>query len=558
MIANHLSGNVTLFLNDGNGGFIPEPSYSTFGVSPTDIVAGVLDSDVYVDLAVTHATSNSVTILLNDGNSPPGFSATVYVLPGSDYPVSLATIDLDGDSDLDLIVANRDSQNVTLLENVGSSFSIHAPIDIPGSPTSVCAADVDGDADNDGILAIQDVVGSSVCGATPADAVVVLENSGGWIFSVGSVTCIEPDRDPSSVSVANFDGYEDGDEDVDIVVAQSGTEFVDIFDNDGDGQFSLLSSVFLGGTAVAATSVAHTPTGAHEELNLSSETRPTDELPDVSAVSSAPGTLASRINRSTSKKRGLFARVTQESLNAQSDFELTDLGTIHDVVAGNLAGGADPDVVVISQQGCEVFTNDGIGSFTAPGIHSFRSGALDLSVIAHELSHGVVSRLTGGIFRPGGGASQASGLVEGWADAMSLQLTGPRDGDSPRGMFTFWSGHLPSGSGVRILPYSNDQSVNLWTFGDHELLISEDHAGPFGTGHAAGEIWAVTLWDLYWLLIGLYGQSGDLYAAFGSTLGGENVSLKLAIDALKFAPGNPATYVTHRNAYLLSPTNSGS
>jgi Fungalysin metallopeptidase (M36) len=62
-----------------------------------------------------------------------------------------------------------------------------------------------------------------------------------------------------------------------------------------------------------------------------------------------------------------------------------------------------------------------------------------------------------------------------------------------------------------------------------------------GEVHAMGEIWAVTLWDMYWNLVTAYGFEGNFYDATSSAR--NIVALQLVMDGLKLQPCSPTFLV---------------
>lgn len=177
-------------------------------------------------------------------------------------------------------------------------------------------------------------------------------------------------------------------------------------------------------------------------------------------------------------------------------------------------------------------------TFTLPE----RDSDLDNGVIIHEYGHGVSTRLTGGpsnvscLF-----GAQSGGMGEGWSDWWALALTaGAADtGPQARGIGAYVLGQPPNGDGIRNFPYSTNMGVNPQTYSD---LPS---AG--GSEHNIGEIWAVTLWDMYWNLVADYGFDPDLYNGSG----GNNLAMQLVMDGLKLQPCNP-TFLEARDAILLA------
>jgi uncharacterized repeat protein (TIGR01451 family) len=155
--ANLYSDNVSLLFNDGDGSFVPaSPRDYPAGDGPWSLWSADWDGDGDVDLATTNFYADSVSILSNVGAGR--FTSTVSgELAVHDGPRAIQGADLDGDGDLDLVSANTDSDDVSVLLNVGDGvFMPAAPRDYAAGdrPYSVYAADLDGDADLD--LAIAD------------------------------------------------------------------------------------------------------------------------------------------------------------------------------------------------------------------------------------------------------------------------------------------------------------------------------------------------------------------------------------------------------------------
>ena len=166
---------------------------------------------------------------------------------------------------------------------------------------------------------------------------------------------------------------------------------------------------------------------------------------------------------------------------------------------------------------------------------SERDSDFDNGVIAHEFGHGVSTRLAGG---PGSAncllSGQAEGMGEGWSDFWALALTAKpgQDGTDARTIGSYLVGE----PGIRNFPYSTDLSVNPQTYGD---------VGTASGPHAIGEMWAISLWEVYWLLVGEFGFDSDLYAGSG----GNNIALDLVMGGLKLTPCNPS-FTDARDAIL--------
>ena len=180
-----------------------------------------------------------------------------------------------------------------------------------------------------------------------------------------------------------------------------------------------------------------------------------------------------------------------------------------------------------------------------------RTSDFDNGVILHEFGHGITNRLTGGAndelaLRQ----FQARSLGEGWSDWFALMAL-QTPADSQFSLKTIGTYALGNTAGFRDFPYSFDLNASPKTYGD------------FGSGNGAfaphpnGEIMAAALWDLNWLMINgdggnLAGQGYDSDIYNGT--GGNNITLRLVMDALKLQPANP-TFLDHRDAVLLADTN---
>lgn len=151
----------------------------------------------------------------------------------------------------------------------------------------------------------------------------------------------------------------------------------------------------------------------------------------------------------------------------------------------------------------------------------------DNGVIVHEYGHGITNRLVGGPANSNALTTlQSRGMGEGWSDWYALAFTAkPGDaGTDARGIGGYV---VDDASGIRNLLYSTDTGINNYTYEDIRGL---------GSVHAIGEIWATTLWDLYWALTDRDGFDPDLTSGNG----GNNLALTLVTEGLKFSVVNPS------------------
>lgn len=127
------------------------------------IAAADLDRDGKPDLVVTNLYSNSIYVLRNvsvtGSISTASFAPKLAFATGA-YPRSLALSDIDGDGRQDIVVANEQSNNVSVLRNLSvtgaldlNSFAPAINFAAGARPPSVAAGDVDGDGRPDLVVA---------------------------------------------------------------------------------------------------------------------------------------------------------------------------------------------------------------------------------------------------------------------------------------------------------------------------------------------------------------------------------------------------------------------
>jgi hypothetical protein len=146
---------ITVWLGNADvGGTFGSPRSSTVSGGPLGVSAGKLDDDDNVDLAVTIADLGVVALL--HGNGDGTFEVpdcTSDPLPAGcqrvgTSPSGITLADLDGNGSLDVVVANQDSDDVSVLFNNGSGAleQVHR-LDAgnASSPTDVEVADFNGD-----------------------------------------------------------------------------------------------------------------------------------------------------------------------------------------------------------------------------------------------------------------------------------------------------------------------------------------------------------------------------------------------------------------------------
>ena len=162
------------------------------------IVAGDFDRDGWIDLAHANAGLNSVTVLLNQGNGSSGFARTsdVPVGPG---PFDLASGDFNQDGVLDLAVTHGSGRTISILRGTTTGGFTRTDLPVPQGPRGILATDFNKDGRLDLIVTGWD-----------SNAIQILLGNGNGGFANGGVVSSIASR-PQGIGVADFnkDGHLD-------------------------------------------------------------------------------------------------------------------------------------------------------------------------------------------------------------------------------------------------------------------------------------------------------------------------------------------------------------
>ncbi|MGA1824939.1 MAG: FG-GAP repeat domain-containing protein, partial [bacterium] len=151
-ISYYYSSRIALFLGNGDdeGSFVEAGTYSA-GMYSLSIKAADINGDEKTDLLFINMNEDNFSVLIN--NTPAVVASDFSFAPAVHYtvgnkPRSIAIADFDGDSDLDLVVANSGSNNVSVLMGLDiytGTFTVATNFPAGGRPLSVVAADFNGD-----------------------------------------------------------------------------------------------------------------------------------------------------------------------------------------------------------------------------------------------------------------------------------------------------------------------------------------------------------------------------------------------------------------------------
>lgn len=207
------AGQIVIALGDGRGTLTPAQSLRA-GRETRGVAAADLDSDGDLDLAALNHLSGDISLFRNDGNgafTPAGRTQVNRSQAGFVFPQQILAGDLSGDGVGDLVVTATGARRVDVLESVGAlSFAPEraiAPPFVQGVQGTVTNS-VLGDIDSDGDL---DIVSSLLFGNL-FQHVAMFVNDGKGGFGAPVVSVASLDGFIWSPALGDFDG--DGDPDM--------------------------------------------------------------------------------------------------------------------------------------------------------------------------------------------------------------------------------------------------------------------------------------------------------------------------------------------------------
>lgn len=203
-----------------------ERALSTNAPQPAGVAAADIDGDHDMDVVVAEYSLNGVTWYENGGGSPPLWTKHVIDTFASG-PITVAVGDVDRDGDVDVFSANFNDEGIAWYENRGTlPWTKRVISNWFGGPWAVATSDIDGDGDIDAIGGLT----NTGCGPPLVCAGVEwYENDG-----AGPPNFIIRQVSPGLVGANSVQAADlDRDGDVDIVSVDTASDRILWFDSDG-------------------------------------------------------------------------------------------------------------------------------------------------------------------------------------------------------------------------------------------------------------------------------------------------------------------------------------
>lgn len=266
-------------------------------------------------------------------------------------PSSVAAGNFNGDANADLVVANKDDANLTILLGDGSGDFTRPPTSpeaIGGSPWRALAGNFDGDSDMDLAAVLHE------------GKVAILLGDGNGDFVAPGSSPITVGGSPRNLALADLDN----DSDMDLAIANFFPATVSILLNDGDGNFAVDGTLDAGGSATNAASIVAA------DLNGDTE-------PDLAVGSEFSNEVRVYINNGD--EDGAFTALP----SPETGFDASSL------TAGKFDGDSDIDLAAAdgsATTNVTILLNNGSGDFTPASTSPEMLPVVAYSLLAVELN----------------------------------------------------------------------------------------------------------------------------------------------------------------------------
>ncbi len=234
-VTNRNTNDVSVLLGNGDGTFEAATDFPVGG-QPMGLATGYLDDDLFLDLVSSGINSVSVLLANGDGTFEP--AVDVSLNPGMDgsWQSAVTTADLNGDSITDIAVVNNTTDVVSVLlgedDGIGNATGTFADAESVGVGTGPWAVTT-GDLDG------QDGIDLAVANAGSGDVSILLNDGAG--------SFVEDDRVPvGSAPVAVVTGDFVGNGSIDVVVGNVNSDYIRIFHGAVPGSFEDFDDVPVG------------------------------------------------------------------------------------------------------------------------------------------------------------------------------------------------------------------------------------------------------------------------------------------------------------------------
>jgi hypothetical protein len=222
---------VLVYRNNGNGGFGSAQAFTVGGLFPLCIATADVTGDGNLDIVVGHSVQTGDTLAgvvsVLPGRGGGGFMVPIPNNVGT-APSVLTIVDLDGDGDLDLLIGDSDTRTVYVMYGNATPQLFDPPIRLTDAsmPSAIVVADVDPPSRRDVLVSSE-----------ASSELIILQQTGQRTFSTPRPMPFA--QVPTDMAAADFD--EDGLIDLAVLSLSGGS--MELWNGNGNATFTFGESV---------------------------------------------------------------------------------------------------------------------------------------------------------------------------------------------------------------------------------------------------------------------------------------------------------------------------
>ena len=271
LVTDPIANTVQVLLSNGDDTFTQASgSPIAVGQQPSAIVTGDFNADGNVDFVVTNFTDNSFSLFLGNGDGTfKQATGSPFAIPSAvTGPIAMVATDINSDGNLDLAIVDQTSNTLSILLGNGNATFTEAtssPIAVGKTPVAIATGDVNNDSHPD--LAIVNQTDNTVS---------VLLGNGDGTFTPATNSPLATGQAPTSVTISDFNA----DGNADIAVTDPQTDSVSVFLGLSEGLFApafelpvgtnptAILSANLSGASLPDVAITDDPSGATGQVTV--------------------------------------------------------------------------------------------------------------------------------------------------------------------------------------------------------------------------------------------------------------------------------------------------